>query len=149
MPLPSQLEKMSDSMAPQMDVLPARFKVRSLNMFINSLNPVLHLFGVRPVPLAVADGPLSQEMAQNLNMVFRAAKAAGVIEEPLDLASIKTERDLTGLAVQLDQLAEDEKFRAFLSEAPDLEEPPTGEGVNKPPAKPEVGGRFSKILGMR
>jgi hypothetical protein len=151
--LPSRLKEMARGMDAQStpDVSEVSFGKRALNSLVKSLNGALPLFGMKPYPEFAANAMLPGDFVMKLNMVFKAGIDAGLITEMPDFEMLKSDRDLIGLAVEIDQLAENPAFEDFLGQAPtedgELQDAPVGPGTNKPTgAMPVKGNKFATLM---
>lgn len=152
--MPSRLKEMARGMDAQQtpDATDTEFGKRSLNSLVRSLNGALPLFAMKPYPEFAANAMLPGDFVMKLNMVFKAGIDAGLITEMPDFTALKSDRDLIGLAVEIDQLAENPEFEDFLGRAPtedgELQDAPVGPGSNKPTGKvmPAKGSKFATLM---
>lgn len=156
--LPSRLKEMARGMDAQNtpEVSETSFGKRALNSLVKSLNGALPLFAMKPYAEFSADAPLPGDFVMKLNMVFKAGIDSGLITEMPDFAALKSDRDLIGLAVEIDQLAENPAFKDFLGQAPaedgELQDAPMkgAPGSSKPTGMvgpgPAKGGKFATLM---
>lgn len=142
--LPPELSKISEEITsledePYGSAMQGKFTVSALNQLVDALNRVLPLFDTPAyATFTEVPDPLPAEFARLLTMVLTAASDSGLLPST-DLASIKSDRDLTMLAGKIRSLEGNRDFKEFLqAEAPPPEAMPKVAGEESMPPDAEM-----------